>query len=349
MIILFILFVLITMQNYFDRYARALKLFLQCGDKEVERAIQVVGKARSDMLTHTLIDFLMGETDGLPKEAFHIYRLYLALGNYPQAAKTAVIIARQEQDLGNYKQAHSILFETIKQLEEHKVRVPQSLRRPFTLLHSYVLVRSLGKRGDSHGAASMLLRVAESISKFPSHKVPILTSTVIACSKAGLKSSALEYAMQLMRQEYRSHVDPKYKRKIEALVRRPKDANKEEEPTPLSPCPISGLLIPDTCLESPTTKDAIPMCVVTGRHIVADDLCVCPRSGMPAIYSQYLNYIEHEAKSTTEVLDPVNSSPISPSELFKCSKEEVEAIITAHNMPDVKDKEDGAASPQRKN
>lgn len=40
-----------------------------------------------------------------------------------QAAKTAVIIAKQEQELGNYKQAHSILFETIKLLEEHKVGV----------------------------------------------------------------------------------------------------------------------------------------------------------------------------------------------------------------------------------
>lgn len=242
------------------RYARALKLFLQCGDKEVERAIEVVGKARNDMLTHTLIDFLMGDTDGVMKEAFHIYRLYLALGNYAQAAKTAVIISRQEQDLGNYKQAHSILFETIKQLEEHKVRVPQNLRRPFTLLHSYVLVlRSLNKRSDNLGAANLLLRVAESISKFPSHKVSILTSTVVACSKAGMKASALEYAMQLMRPEYRSHVDPKFKRKIEAMVRKPKDSAKEEEATPLTPCPISGLLIPDVSLECPTTKDAIPM------------------------------------------------------------------------------------------
>jgi WD repeat-containing protein 19 len=241
------------------QYARALKLFLQCGEKEVDRAIEVVGKARNDMLTHTLIDFLMGETDGVPKEPFHIYRLYLALGNYTQAAKTAVIISRQEQDLGNYKQAHNILFETIKQLEEHKVRVPQSLRRPFTLLHSYMLVKKLVKRGDHAGAARMLLRVAVSISKFPSHKVPILTSTVIECTKAGLKASALEYAMQLMRPEYRQHVDPKFKRKIEGLVRRPKDPNPEEEFSPLSPCPISSQLIPITSLECPTTKDAIPM------------------------------------------------------------------------------------------
>lgn len=76
------------------QYARALKLYLQCGDKEVDRAIEVVGKARNDHLTHTLIDFLMGETDGVPKEPFHIYRLYMALGNYTQVKSEAGIYPR---------------------------------------------------------------------------------------------------------------------------------------------------------------------------------------------------------------------------------------------------------------
>jgi WD repeat-containing protein 19 len=49
-------------------------------------------------------------------------------------------------------------------------------------------------------------------------QVPILTSTVIECTRGGLRASGLEYAMVLMRPEYRSQVDPKYKRKIEALV-----------------------------------------------------------------------------------------------------------------------------------
>jgi WD repeat-containing protein 19 len=51
-----------------------LKLFLQCGESEIASAIAVVGKARSDMLTHTLIDYLMGETDGVPKDPNYIYR-----------------------------------------------------------------------------------------------------------------------------------------------------------------------------------------------------------------------------------------------------------------------------------
>lgn len=54
----------------------------------------------------------------------------------------------------------------------------------------------------------------------------ILTSTVIECQRAGLKASAYEYASQLiMNPEHRNAMDAKYKRKIEAIVRRP---NKEE-------------------------------------------------------------------------------------------------------------------------
>ena len=81
------------------------KLYLKVGEKEIDHAIEVVGRARNDALTHTLIDYLMGETDNVPKDANYVYRLHKALGNYMQAAGTAHIIAKQEQEMGNYKQA----------------------------------------------------------------------------------------------------------------------------------------------------------------------------------------------------------------------------------------------------
>ena len=51
----------------------------------------------------------MGEKDGMPKDPNYIYRLYMALKKYDDAAKTALIIARQEQDMGNYSLAHSVV------------------------------------------------------------------------------------------------------------------------------------------------------------------------------------------------------------------------------------------------
>lgn len=94
-----------------------------------------------------------------------------------QAGTTAIIIAKQEQEMGNYKVAHAILLQTYQELVNHKLRVPQDVQRMLSLLHSYVIVKKLVKRDDHLSAARMLVRVAKNISKFPSHIVPILTST----------------------------------------------------------------------------------------------------------------------------------------------------------------------------
>lgn len=48
----------------------------------------------------------MGEIDGKPKDPIYTYKLYRILKNYRNAAKIAVTIASQEQENGNYKNAH---------------------------------------------------------------------------------------------------------------------------------------------------------------------------------------------------------------------------------------------------
>ena len=59
-----------------------------------------VGRAKDEQLTHQLIDYLMGETDGMPKDAKYLFRLYMALKQHREAARTAIIIAREEQIAG---------------------------------------------------------------------------------------------------------------------------------------------------------------------------------------------------------------------------------------------------------
>ena len=53
----------------------------------------------------------------------------------------------------------------------------------------------------------------------PPDIVPILTSAVIECHRAGLKNSAFSFAAMLMRPEYRNKIDAKYRKKLEAMVR----------------------------------------------------------------------------------------------------------------------------------
>jgi len=236
----------------------------------------------------------MGESDGVPKDPKFIFRLYMALGKYPEAVRTANIIARQEQELGNYKSAHDLLYDTFRDLEADKKRVPRELYGNLMLLHSYILVKYLIPLGDHATAARMLLRVAKHITRFPAHVVPILTSTVVECMKAGLKKSALEHAQTLMRPEHRSLISDTYKRKIEGMVRKgSKTADETHDPDePTSPCPSCSTMIPETQLDCHSCKFAIPFCIVSGKHIVADDYTVCPSCRFEASHSSFTAFIE---------------------------------------------------------
>ena len=90
--------------------------------------------------------------------------------------------------------------------------------------------------------------------------MPILTSTVIECHRANLKNSSFSYAAMLVRPEYRSSIDLKYKKKIEMIVRKP---DKTEEDEPLTPCPVCGFQLPETDLLCSDCKNQLPYCLVT--------------------------------------------------------------------------------------
>jgi WD repeat-containing protein 19 len=232
----------------------------------------------------------------------------MSIGEYAQAAKTAILIANQEQKIGSYQIARNILFETHQDLVAQKIAVPTDLTKNLLLLQSYTLVKKLVKSGDHKSAARMLIRVAKSISKFPSHVVPILTSTVIECQRAGLKRSSFEYASMLMRPEYRNTVDKRYRRKIEAIVRRP--APKEEDEKH-SACPVCQFELPETLLDCPQCRSILPYCCVTGRHMVLDDWAQCPSCHFPALYSQFTEWIKENEKCS------MCSTVVQPSAILK--------------------------------
>lgn len=276
------------------QYPKAMKHFLKCNPEDgqaIELAIETVGRANDDVLTKQLVDFLMGDVDGNPKDAKYLFRLYMALKKYGEAARTAIIIAREEQNAGNYRNAHDVLFSMYQELKQNKIKIPAEMVTNLMILHSYILVKIHVKRGDHLKGARMLIRVANNISKFPSHIVPILTSTVIECHRAGLKNSSFSYAAMLMRPEYRNDIDLKYKRKIEMIVRKP---DKTEEEEPLTPCPVCGFQIPETELLCPDCKNNLPYCIITGRHVLREDFCVCPSCEFPALFSEYLKMLEVE-------------------------------------------------------
>ncbi|XP_063813141.1 WD repeat-containing protein 19 [Pseudophryne corroboree] len=294
------------------QHARALKHFLKCSASDentaIEMAIETVGQAKEEPLTNQLIDYLMGENDGMPKDAKYLFRLYMALKQYREAARTAIIIAREEQSAGNYRNAHDVLFSMYMELKTQKIKIPAEMVTNLMILHSYILVKIHVKRGDHLKGARMLIRVANNISKFPSHIVPILTSTVIECHRAGLKNSAFSFAAMLMRPEYRNKIDAKYKKKIEAMVRRPDTSELEEE---TAPCPFCDFKLPECELLCPGCKNNLPYCIATGRHMIKEDWCVCPHCEFPALYPEFRILLESESTC------PMCSEKVTASQLKK--------------------------------
>lgn len=57
-------------------------------------------QARLESLTLHLYKYLMGELDGEPKEAKFLFGMYMALKQYPEAAQTAILIAKEDQSAG---------------------------------------------------------------------------------------------------------------------------------------------------------------------------------------------------------------------------------------------------------
>ncbi|XP_072391731.1 WD repeat-containing protein 19 isoform X3 [Diabrotica undecimpunctata] len=286
-------------------YQKAMKFLLKAArssSKEKEAitvAIDVVASSNDNTLTNTLIEFLLGESDGIPKDPKYLFRLYMARKQFREASKSAVIIANEEQINGNYRNAHDILYAMCQELKQNSIKIPFEMYMNLMLLHSYILVKLHVKRGQHLNAARMLMRVANSISKFPAHIVPILTSTVIECHRANLRQVAYKYATTLMNPEYRKNIDPKYSKKIEAVIRKPskgvKDGEASEDPVePLTPCPFCESMLPETEITCNTCKNNIPFCIVTGRHIVTADLTACPECDFPAIRSEFLQIAEDD-------------------------------------------------------
>ena len=134
------------------------------------------------------------------------------------------------------------------------------------------------------------------------------------------------YATPLLKSELEN---TKFKKKIRSIIRNPPQHD-EEKVDNLSMCCICCTsstehhhLIPEMSLECPTTKDAIPMCICTGKHMVVDDWCFCPISGFPALFSEYIKLIKasisDDEAGVVQAKDPIFGHEISLESLKQVS------------------------------
>lgn len=168
-------YTLLTGKYFFlaKEYQKSLKFLLKASAFSNEEnlalslAIDCVASSNDDRLASQLIEFLLGEVDGAPKDPKYIFRLYMARKHFKDAAKTAVIIGNQEQIAGNYRVAHDLLFSMYRELRRNNLSVATDLKTNLILLHRYTLVRVHVKIGDHLLAARLLVEVAANISQFP--------------------------------------------------------------------------------------------------------------------------------------------------------------------------------------
>lgn len=248
-------------------------------------------------------------------------------GNYDEAAKAADLHATQQQAAGEYGAAHTTLHQAIQALEDAGARVPGPLRGHFHLLHAYALAKRLIQHDDHRGAARLLLRAARRIAAFPAHPVPILTSVVIECQRAGLVGPAFEYASLLVTNPaYRESLDPQVRRKFETIVRRGAG--------------VGGGTEQERGEEKDEEQDdaaaSRPMCIASGRFMAKrseggsageaeQPWCVCPNSRMPALLMEYRRFIDAEAVIAPDgvATDPVCGQFIRKAELVRVSAAEI--------------------------
>lgn len=147
-----------------EQYTKALKLYIEDGEKNIPNMIDMVGRVKIDALTHELVDYLMGEKGDGSKPPQFIFKLYIMLGKIGPAEKIAINMATQEQELGNYPEAHAALLETFRELRASKTRISFNLNNKLMLVHSFILAKRLIKMNDHLGAARLLIRVSNNIS-----------------------------------------------------------------------------------------------------------------------------------------------------------------------------------------
>ncbi|GMS90421.1 hypothetical protein PENTCL1PPCAC_12596, partial [Pristionchus entomophagus] len=319
---------------YASNHQLALNLLLTPENGENQHAMRLAidtcAQSRDPALRKHLTSFLMGEEDGRPKDPRFIFKMFVAFGQTREAARTAVLIARDEQERGSSKTAHKHLHDMYKELHLKGMRVPTEMDDLLMYIHSYLITKRLIQRGEIKAAARMLLRTAANISLFKKNATTILTSAVVICAKAELPHAALKHAKTLMSPDHRPKIDQRYAKKIEQLVRKgaPLSSSAQAEVEESTPCPfcfknvINSTLICDHC------KSRLPYCIVTGRHVLADDFAVCPNCDFPAIRSEMIRDMKSSNYTCPMCEEPVEMEQLTPIE-FKTyvAREEQREIV----------------------
>ncbi|KPM07635.1 WD repeat-containing protein 19-like protein [Sarcoptes scabiei] len=300
-------------------------------------AIDSATKAKDEEINRMILDLLLGETDGIPRDFKYLFRFYMKMQLWSEAAKTSIIIAREEQNSGNYRNAHQLLFQMCSELKLNQKPIPSEMIFNLMLVHCYLLAK-MWIRIEGHDISSkLLIRIYENVKQFPAHSIQILSFVVIECLRAGYQNNALKFAYALMRIENRDQINPKLRKPIENLVRksakRPiaeKDLQRELQLSS-SPCPNCSIEILDDQFSCNNCRTSIPFCIASGMHIHHNDLTRCPNCLFPANKTELIRLL-FGSNSPQQTPSNIGHCPMCEKEIHleQIAECQMEDIINLH-------------------
>lgn len=115
-------------------------------------------------------------------------------------------------------------------------------------------------------------------------KLQILSSAFIESVRANLTKDSYDYAVQLCQPSLRTQLDPKFKKKVELIVRKPPtDLNDQEEVK--FPCHHCLNMVEESHLTCDHCGKDMEFCIASGLHMFKEEWCECS-CGYPMLKSR---------------------------------------------------------------
>lgn len=228
--------------------------------------------------------------------------LYLKLENFEKASEYCLVLAKEEQANGNYKTSRDLLRDTYMHFSAEPSSRSENLESSMKIMyqrlavvHSYMLIKPLVKTDDHKTAALLLRRIVKNLEYFPQRKLSrysilildklqILSSAFIESVRANLTKDSYDYAVLLCQPSFRSQLDPKFRKKVELVVRKPPTENTDQE-VAKSPCHYCMTMIEESHLTCDNCAKEMEFCIASGLHMFKEEWCVCS-CGYPMLKSR---------------------------------------------------------------
>lgn len=256
----------------------AIKLLLHYGDgsTDIDKALDLLKSCKQSVsIIELILKYLNGELDGCKRPPLYVFKFYMAMEKYGDAARTAYLLADREIEAGRYSKAKSVLIQCACKLRMQAKHMPTKFRDLLILLHGLEAGKVFSKAGLHAQAAMCLYRTSRLASRFGDAAVNVLLPATVECSRAGPRyaNEAYECACILLK-EYGDKIPEKYKKPVEQVVRK----HKKGEPVDAEyrSCCSCGENVLLGSLSCENCMAVLPLDSATGAQITLADYCECP-------------------------------------------------------------------------